>query len=95
MIASYKRNPVICFREFISTTIIDTLVEAWSIKTKTTISCNNDKCISHFVLHAALIYKLGEISMDITTHHDALCSRKIEKTYIFHIGTNVYKNLEL
>ena len=85
MITSYKHHPVIGSRKFITTTLIDILIGAWSFKTKATIPCDDNKRICHFVLHAALINKLGEVSMNISTHHNAFSFREIQ-TNCIHIA---------
>ena len=80
VITPYEHQPIVGFRQLFTTTLIDILIEAWSLKAKATIPSNDDKRVCHFILHTALEDKFGEITMNITTHHDTLCMRELYET---------------
>ena len=71
VVATNEQQPIVSLREPLSASLVNVLVIAWFLESKTAVASNDNHGIGHTVLYAAFIYKLREVAMDIATHHDA------------------------
>ena len=71
VIFSNKQQPVVSLRQPLTASLVEILVIAWFLESKTTIASNNNHGIGHAVLYAAFIDELREVAVDIATHHNA------------------------
>lgn len=46
------------------------------------VASHDNHRVRHTILHAALIHKLRELAMNVTTHHDALRLREIKHIHV-------------
>jgi uncharacterized membrane protein YjgN (DUF898 family) len=81
VVASDKQNPVVRFGQAATIAVIDILIIALPLKPKATVTSDNNHRVRHSILDAALKDKLGEIAMNITTHHNAFSFGEFEKYF--------------
>lgn len=74
---------VVGLGESLTTSFVDVFVIARLLETETAVSCNDNHCVRHALLHAALIDELCEVAMDIATHHKAFGVGEV-KDVLFH-----------
>ena len=70
MVATNEQQPIVSFREPLSASLVNVLVIAWFLESKTAVASNDNHGIGHTVLYAAFIDELREVAMDVATHHD-------------------------
>ena len=94
VIPANEQQPVICLREALTASFVEILVIAWFLESKTTITSNDDHGIRYAVLYAAFIDQLCEVTMDVATHHNALCIGEVKHVlYLLIVHLSLLPNL--
>ena len=84
VVASDEQDPVVRLRQAITIAVIDVLIIARLVKTKTAITSNDNQRIRQSVQDAALMDKLVELAVNIATYDNAFSLWKIENSSWIH-----------
>ena len=84
VVTSDKQDPVVRLGQTAAITIIDILIIALLLKPEATVTSNDNQCVSHSILNAALKDKLIKLAMYIATDDDAFSLGKIKYSPWIH-----------
>ena len=86
MVASDEQNPVVRLGQTAAIAVIDIFIIALLFKPEATVTSNDNQCVCHSILNAALKDKLIEVAMNIATDYYAFSLWEIESSSIHQIS---------